>query len=110
MATALLSPDTKLITADEYALMPESTDGIQYDLVRGRLVAMSQPSVVHLQPGCHSIEPEESTMIMTNGSKLRTSGSPVCARASAASDSVARNTMLAIAELLLLIRVLLPTG
>ena len=47
MSTALLAPETKLITADEYALMPEPTDGNRYELVRGRLVAMSQPSVLH---------------------------------------------------------------
>ncbi len=47
MTTALLAPEIKLISADEYALMPESTDGTEYELVRGRLVAMSQPSVLH---------------------------------------------------------------
>lgn len=43
MATA----GTKLITAEEFALLPEPTDGTRLELVRGEVVAMSRPNWEH---------------------------------------------------------------
>lgn len=43
MATA----DVKLVTADEYGQIPETTDGTRLELIRGEVVAMTRPTWEH---------------------------------------------------------------
>jgi len=45
-AEPLDKPDTAILTAEEYALLPEEDDTIS-DLVRGKVVKMSRPSFTH---------------------------------------------------------------